>query len=301
MTFPAVTFCARDNYFQVKDGVRTQVSNLSIRDFIAYDESYFRGSLIDMSPLEFFKITAYKGDCVRFNGGSENLETVVSPSDSLDFYIKSLISDTENKSYEMTSIGIDVYLDNNNLNSYLDIVPLKADMNLHYGIDVAKTESQVQLPFPYNNCTKKMAKTYLQQNCVERCIIDEVRHMYNCSLPSYFTFKASDYCKNEKPTQHQSLIEELYSSCKRSCSKECEGERFVSQIVWSRNLERNLTSFEIKVFDFSTLEITQIPKMNSFSLISNVGGLLGISLGLSLLSFVEIVDLFIEIISIILC
>lgn len=302
MTFPAVTFCSRDRYFQVKGGVRAQVSNLSIRDFIAYDKSYFRGSLIDMSALEFFKITDYKGDCVRFNGGPENLETVISPSDSLDFKINTLISDSENnKSYEMTSIAFNVYLDSNNLISYLDIIPLKADMNLYHGIDVAKTESQVQLPFPYNNCSVRMDKTYLQQNCVERCIIDEVRDMYNCSLPSYYTFKASDYCKDEEPTKYPSLIKDLYDSCKRSCSKECEGERFSSQIVWSRELEGNLTRFEIKVSDFSTLEITQIPKMNSFSLISNVGGLLGISLGLSLLSFVEIVDLFIEIVCIILC
>ena len=40
----------------------------------------------------------------------------------------------------MTISVIDVYLDKNNLISYLDIISLKADMNLYYGIDVAKKE-----------------------------------------------------------------------------------------------------------------------------------------------------------------
>jgi hypothetical protein len=45
--------------------------------------------------------------------------------------------------------------------------------------------------------------------------------------------------------------------------------------------------------------IDQIGKMNGFDLISNIGGNLGLFIGISFLSFAELIELFIEIIYII--
>ncbi len=42
--------------------------------------------------------------------------------------------------------------------------------------------------------------------------------------------------------------------------------------------------------------IDQIPKMNSFDFISNLGGNFGLFIGISFLSFAEFIELFIEII-----
>jgi hypothetical protein len=42
--------------------------------------------------------------------------------------------------------------------------------------------------------------------------------------------------------------------------------------------------------------IDQIPKMNSFDFISNLGGNFGLFIGISILSFAEFIELFIEII-----
>lgn len=272
---------------------------MSIKDFL--DQIKFEGKTIDSSKLEFFKISTSKGDCVRFNGGSGSLKTVTSPSDYLDFRINTLISsDSENVYYEMSPGIIDVYLDKNNLNSYLDIIPLKLNMNAQYDIDVARTESESQLPFPHNNCTIKLDKTYLQQNCIESCIANHVQKMYNCTFPSFLTRQESNFCENKNPTLFNDIKVEFYSTCKTSCLKECEGTRFSSQVVNARVLEANVTIFKISVSDFSTLVITQIAQTSSISLISDIGGLLGISLGLSFLSFVEIFELFLHFLFIIL-
>ena len=47
--------------------------------------------------------------------------------------------------------------------------------------------------------------------------------------------------------------------------------------------------------DFSSLEITQIPKFTSFNLVSTIGGTLGIFVGIRFLSIVEVVELFMDI------
>jgi hypothetical protein len=54
----------------------------------------------------------------------------------------------------------------------------------------------------------------------------------------------------------------------------------------------------ILTFFYESLSYTvidQIPKMNMLDLISNIGGNLGLFIGVSFLSFAEIIELFIEI------
>jgi hypothetical protein len=51
--------------------------------------------------------------------------------------------------------------------------------------------------------------------------------------------------------------------------------------------------------DLSYLEITQIPKINEYSLIASIGGSLGLFVGIRFLSLVEVVEYIIDLIYVI--
>jgi len=65
------------------------------------------------------------------------------------------------------------------------------------------------------------------------------------------------------------------------------------------NLE-NLIYFNVFYNSFEYTSITQLPKMDIFDLISNIGGNLGLFIGISFLSFAEIIELVLETIHILL-
>ena len=88
----------------------------------------------------------------------------------------------------------------------------------------------------------------------------------------------------------------IYPICENKCPKECNSTQFKIKLG---KLEDNYYSDGIFIhssfFDLSSLEIIQIPKMNSFDFVSNVGGLLGLFIGVCFLSLVEVIELFIDI------
>lgn len=68
--------------------------------------------------------------------------------------------------------------------------------------------------------------------------------------------------------------------------------QFTFQNTETPNNMPNTTNFWFIPNDLSLLEITQIPKTSMIDLISNIGGTLGLFVGMTFLSFVEILDLF---------
>ena len=64
----------------------------------------------------------------------------------------------------------------------------------------------------------------------------------------------------------------------------------------SDNLKNSLLAFNIYYQDLSYSEITQIPKSDIIDLVSGMGGLLGLFIGVSFLSFAEVIEVILEII-----
>ena len=62
----------------------------------------------------------------------------------------------------------------------------------------------------------------------------------------------------------------------------------------TENDSKNLAAINIFYNDLEYTRISQLPKMDFFDLISNIGGNLGLFIGISFLSFAEIIELFIE-------
>lgn len=314
VTFPAITVCTKD-YFSLKH------RNLSVIDYfliqnVPFNEfvkgATFKGRDVH---IEYFKIPKSFGDCVRFNGLTQNgtFETVEFKADSFDLQIvRSLhqfISTDEYFNRDLVST-MEAYVTDNFLNSYEHLDPFVLFQNKEQRVTIVKAETEKKLGHPFNDCSDTNDPAYRQMNCIEKCINEEIRNEYNCSIPSYYRINGLEECVesdqlNDMQVSHKdaefdsyekhiayirNLTNEFYPRCEEKCPKECE-----SVLIHTNVLTTPGTINSFSVSDFSTLTITQIPKMNLFYYISNIGGSLGLFVGISFLSFAELLEFFIEV------
>lgn len=312
-TFPAITLCTRD-YF-TKDlylnGTLQKSERLidfSIKYFVDFEESSFKDKTLSTSQLEFFKIPKRYGHCLRFNGKINNsLQTVSSYDDKLKLVLNNVHTEIVSKEIEIEySIykNFDVYIEDNYVSSYLDTAPLFMETCFTYNIFLLKAETNEKLGEPYSSChvNESSSNEYRQMNNIELCINRKIQAKYNCSISSFFQTNRLDKCNAADEVNNYDkyisrmgdLINEFYSSCKEECPKDCKSTKFNSKI-YTKIEPHSYTKIYWSVGDFTSLKITQIPKMNSFSLISSIGGSLGLFIGIRFLSLVELLELVIEI------
>ena len=171
---------------------------------------------------------------------------------------------------------------------------------------------------------------YSQKNCFNYCIGKEIYKQANISnkidhwinvyydnlnestnleklSKNYFNIINSDIndlCKNECPLECDSVnYDTSYTSSKFSKKRLLKNikRNFFKQ--YFNDLAKNLTEEDldrvtiITVYysDFSYKSIIEIPKMDFIDLIANIGGNLGLFIGVSFLSFAEIIELILEI------
>jgi len=94
----------------------------------------------------------------------------------------------------------------------------------------------------------------------------------------------------------------ITSICGNECPLECDSIEYETSLSFNKfitNNSDNLVNFNLFYTSLDYTMIDQIGKMNGFDLISNIGGNLGLFIGISFLSFAELIELFIEIIYII--
>ena len=86
--------------------------------------------------------------------------------------------------------------------------------------------------------------------------------------------------------------------CYSECPEECDSIKYETLHTFTKSSSNinNLVVFNIFYPSLYYTVIDQIPKMNSFDFISNLGGNFGLFIGISFLSFAEFIELFIEII-----
>ena len=95
--------------------------------------------------------------------------------------------------------------------------------------------------------------------------------------------------------------DQFYQSCISLCPPECDSikyETFYSFTKFDTTDTRKTDDYATFAIYFNSLDYTvidQIPKMNGLDLISNIGGNLGLFIGISFLSLAELIELFIEI------
>lgn len=168
--------------------------------------------------------------------------------------------------------------------------------------------------------------SYSQNYCLNTLAMKQVGIRCNCSAP---IDKLQLFCSSKdlnclRPIYTKYFIENNYHKLVRECPLECNTinyklvssvsdldyimvMRYLNENDLAKNKFRNQsitydilkkTTLVVTVYyeELSYTIITQSPKIDLLSLVSNIGGLLGLFIGTSFLSFAEIVEMVFEVV-----
>jgi len=211
----------------------------------------------------------------------------------------------------------------------IDLIDILPDIETNIGLEKVKSK---RLPRPYSNCEiddgnsdfyyhQKFLNNslhYNQQICLDLCFAEDIIRACDCS-----DIESINLNHEVKKCFHKSQVEclnkvffdsnkSLEEKCLKSCPLECDENWFNTHFSFSKFLSNstfdqsngNITDspmvssrIKLNVFyeTFSYDVITETPSYSLFLLCSNIGGVLSLFLGLSVLSLFEIMNSFIEI------
>jgi hypothetical protein len=170
--------------------------------------------------------------------------------------------------------------------------------------------------------------SYNYKDCFEYCIGREMNKYLNISNKIEH-WKNVAYTSSDKPfylfdVYYKIIKDNIHKKCLHECPIECDSIRYdisasfskfevkpaieiIKAIKFKVNpIFENLTSADLNDLVFASVfyndleytSISQLPKMDFFDLISNIGGSLGLFIGISFLSFAEIIELLLEVLCI---
>ena len=174
-----------------------------------------------------------------------------------------------------------------------------------------------KLPKPFNNCSDSLTDAssydsilyrkvfeagikYRQLNCFEFCVLKKNSDFCGCSFPGFNEVDGRDSCliKDYILCLYQQNLKSNLSDCEPYCPLECDSVVFASKIQsFATPSFPNQISLTIFYEEMSYTDYYEVPKTTVFDLVSTFGGVFGLFLGFSLLSFVEIVTLIFNIIA----
>lgn len=268
---PAVTFCAEDtDLSKIFHTAAFHTSNGSI--------NLTADIFVPVLKLEYTS-------CVKFNNHNE------SPPNQPFFSV--LDTNTDMFIFEIDHAidftYLDVFFSDNSLNTIdwteftANIKQMKSNI-IYFDLD---KRVETRLGEPYNDCKDNILDvTYHQRDCLVQCSNKYAVKHYNCTPINYYKVDGFEACHQEVE------LDEAY--CGEECPKECTVIRY-DTVVSSYELPGRLQTIQIAYRDLSFIEISQTPKMNGYSLISEIGGALGLFVGITFLSFLEFLEYLSEI------
>ncbi len=307
VTFPAITICTQEGYSRehYRNGsliMRDRVYPNLLKRFLDLDGSYFysvkNNSFLEVNNhLDTFKMNECV--CLRFNAVKDKSVELIKATSIQDrfrislknIYIKN-ISYNEYYKYSFLDKFFFVYAADNYLNSFenLKCLFLKLDSAV-FDIGIEKVSIETKLPEPYNPCKKSSVdEPCHQMNCIESCYYKEIKNKYNCTFHSTL-FSIQGFRQCNRNLNYTALKKEFFACCLKECPCEsCFTEKFTFDVIKlaqtrsqfymhgsdSEPPTSDYTYFSFKFLDFSTLNITQIPKTDSFTFLNNIGGGLGL-------------------------
>ncbi|VDN42106.1 unnamed protein product [Gongylonema pulchrum] len=131
-------------------------------------------------------------------------------------------------------------------------------------------------------------------NCRSRCRLHLIREIYNCTAHSlsyladkdYDGYSPCDYTTDVERTENTNSTDE---ECLKSCYRNCKQIRFrVDHEIKGPMLNSNLTMVTLnwRSFEYLSLEQNRVYTVTSF--IAEIGGSIGVWLGLSVLSLIQV-------------
>ena len=172
-------------------------------------------------------------------------------------------------------------------------------------------------------------RTYRQQDCFDLCLQKKIIDLcdcydlsfpmvsnstpclsleqFNCTRFAYVKFKSSkinEECLALCPLECESINYDLLISSTASLSKQGYDsiekliDRFTSGFSQNKltydEVRQRFIVLNVYYADLSYVRISETPKTSFFDLLSNLGGTLGLYIGISFLSLVELVEIFLE-------
>ena len=245
-----------------------------------------RGSKRNLSGEQFSDKNF--GDCIKFNhfskGSGHKLVTANTLQDQ--FYFKINLNRAEFES-------VQVFLSDNydNMLDWSQYVTTSYNVKGSYEIDLRK-EVEIRLEEPYNRCRNVSDVTYRQTNCLAQCRNRNFASRYNCTLGNFYSIPGYRICE-----EGVSNSSEFGSKCNKECFKECTSTKFYA-LLNVPDLGSNISGtleFFVEFLDLSYTEIRQTPKMSGYSLLNEIGGALGLFVGVTFLSLFEFLEFLFEI------
>jgi len=303
----------RDHY---RNGLlikRDQVFTNLLKQFLDFEETYFKSfkneSYNDVkNHLDTFKMfdpaAGFFYDYIRFNAvrnRSVKLFKATSIEDrfqiSLNNFYKEEISDIEYYLYSFLNHDFYVYVGDNSLNSFGNLQYLWLDRDSKYYVYIEKVSIETKLPEPYNRCKKSSVdEPYHQSDCIKACTYKEIQNKYNCTFQeTLFSVQGFRQCV----LNYKALKDEFSASCMKKCPLEsCFSEKITFDYATIAS-DLDFTRLRFYLRDLSSLNITQIPKTDPFTFLNNIGGGLGLFMGIAFPNLIEFFQFILEIVLII--
>jgi hypothetical protein len=269
--------------------------------------------------FEAFNDTSYIGKCYRFNRGINvtNHSVPIQKSkrsgynDGFYFEFKSdansFIVSIYNQTQNISTIFNKGYYISAGTRNYLRI----------------KRIYDTKLEYPYNDCLENVSKftnkkfiidymekknwQYTNKECIRLC--ENLKYLEesncNCSLNNLddYPYKVC-YNNDELKACYIKFIDhfnkkDIFQICSEYCPLECDSFDYdisINSRASGSLSADNTTGIYVFYEDLKYTLISQQPKMQFIDLISNIGGSLGLFVGISFISFLELFEILVEII-----
>lgn len=313
MTFPTVSFCAKNS----SAFVNKKLSEILLFCLFNLDNS------CKLDPENFFE--SFKSQhlhmCYRFNSG-KNLSGHSIPI--LNSTVSGWDSSLKLQFPLQFNAGLFIWIHDASsaprpveyYNSYMGNTILVSE-NTETHLAVHKTVEE-KLGTPYNQCYKDVNifpgnktiinfiasqnQTYKQTKCFELCFeIDYLnRNPCNCTnsklgnvwLDCFINFENRKLFSCTFMDKTNFFKKSVIESCELYCPLECDTLTYT--VTQTSFLDKNRSIINIYFENLQYTSIRQLPKISAIELASNLGGLLGLFVGLSFASLFEIGELLIE-------
>jgi hypothetical protein len=305
--FPVVSFCPMTNSDVNKIEIRFNDENLT-----SQWENYF----------EVFQDSTLRLKCYRFNSGfNMSNHSVLIKRSKISGHDNGF--DLEFKS-DATSFLVSIYNQSQKPSTIFDKgFYISVGSRNYFSI---KRIYDTKLEYPYNECLDDVSKFtrnktiikymqiknwgYSKKECTHLC--ENLKYLEesdcNCSLnylDEYLSRVCYKYSNDKIKSCYNTFMDHFHNDhdidqvCSEYCPLECDTINYdisINSRISQTLSSDNITAIYVFYEDLKYTLISQQPKLQFIDLISNIGGSLGLFVGISFISFLELFEILVEII-----
>jgi len=172
-------------------------------------------------------------------------------------------------------------------------------------------------------------QSYRQNDCFKLCLQQEIINKCGCYSNLFGKLNSTNSCQSSENNNCMVSITKLFfegnvlKTCLPYCPSECDTQsfsvsissslypihsyalelmnnsiinsKFLNESISPEKVKNSVLSVNVSYKDLSFIVIGQQPKLILPDLVSNVGGILGVFIGMSLLSLVEIIEILLQV------